>query len=110
MTILQAARICVAMVFALVTVTVVNGQAGSHTVYGDISVDESKAAGLKPISLDIILYSESKVIVSRQSVPSNGRYRFNNLSAGFYDLVVEMEGQEVARVRIDLSSPRLNQE
>ena len=93
--------------FALVPVTVANGQRVDHTLYGDIEVDESKVGGLKPISIDVTLYTEGRVIVSRQSVPTNGRYRFNNLSTGFYDLVVELEGQEVARIRVDLSSPLL---
>src|SRR5205823_881632 len=48
-------------------------------------------------------------IVSRQSVPTNGRYRFNNLASGFYDVVVEVEAQEVARVRVDLSSPLIGE-
>jgi tetratricopeptide (TPR) repeat protein len=107
MTTFLTPRICALVVFALVTVTVVKGQAGSQSVYGDINVDESKAAGLKPISLDLILYSTGGIVVSRQSVPSNGRYRFNNLSTGFYELVVEVEGREIARLRIDLSSPLL---
>src|SRR5437763_15355818 len=78
---------------------------GGHILYGDISVDESQAPGLKPITLDIILYTEGRTIVSRQTVSTSGRYRFNNLSSGFYDLGVEVEGREVARVRVDLSSP-----
>ena len=93
--------------FGSLLVTAANGQGGNHTLYGDITVDESKVSGLKPISLDVTLYTDGRVIVSRQSVSTNGRYRFNNLSTGFYDLVVEMEGQEVARIRVDLSSPFL---
>jgi tetratricopeptide (TPR) repeat protein len=87
----------------------VNGQSVDHSLYGDVRVDESKVGGLKPLSLDIILYTEGRTIVSRQSVPTNGRYRFNNVPSGFYDLVVEVEGQEVARVRVDLSSPLIGE-
>jgi len=88
-------------------VTVANGQGDNHTLYGDITVDESKVDGLKPISIEVTLYTESRVIISRQSVPTNGRYRFNNLATGFYELVLELEGREVARMRVDLSSPLL---
>ncbi len=83
----------------------VNGSSGGHSLYGDVKVDESKVGGLKPISLDIILYTQGRIMVSRQTVPSDGRYRFNNIPTGFYDVVIEVEGREVARVRADLSSP-----
>lgn len=76
-------------------------------LYGDVRVDESKVAGLKPISLDIILYSEGGIVVARQTVSSSGRYHFNGVPTGLYDLVVELETREVARVRVDLSSPLL---
>ena len=84
-------------------------QSGGHILYGDIRVDESQVPGLKPITLDIILYTEGRTVVSRQTVSTSGRYRFNNLSSGFYDLGVEVEGREVARVRIDLSSPLIGE-
>jgi tetratricopeptide (TPR) repeat protein len=80
------------------------GQSG-QTLFGDVKVDESKAAGLTTIGFDIILYNLSGQIVARQTVSSNGRYRFINLSDGHYDLVVESENVEVARIRIELMSP-----
>lgn len=86
----------------------INGRSGGHAVYGDVRVEENKLPGLKPISLDVILYTEGRTILSRQTVSSNGRYRFNNIPSGIYDVVVEVEGQEVARVTIDLTSPLMN--
>ncbi len=80
-------------------------QGGGHILYGDMHVDESKATGLNPISYDLILYNLSRQVVARQSVSSNGRYRFNNLPNGVYDLVVELENTEVARIRVELVSP-----
>ncbi len=85
------------------------GQSGGQTLYGDIRVDESKISGLKPLTLDVILYTEGRTIVSRQTVSTSARYRFNNLPSGFYDLVVEVEAREVARVRVDMSSPLLGE-
>ena len=81
---------------------------GGHTLYGDLKVDESKVEGLKPITFNIILYSESGSIVGRQTVPNNGRYRFMELRNGFYDVVVEVENNEVARLRTHVSSPFKN--
>lgn len=82
-------------------------QGGRHILYGDVKVDESKTSGAKPLSYDLILYLGS-IIVRRQSVSSEGRYRFIDLTNGFYDLVVELEGSEIARIRVEINSPRIN--
>jgi len=78
---------------------------GNHSVYGDVKVDEGPTQGLKPIGLDVLLYTESGSLVARQTVQSNGRYRFNNLTEGRYEIVVEVENSEVARFSVDFSSP-----
>ena len=78
---------------------------GGNILYGDIKVDESKATGVTRLSYDVILYTVSRVAMGRQSVANNGRYRFNNLPNGIYDLVVEVENVEVGRIRVDLVSP-----
>src|ERR1700730_3232867 len=83
----------------------VAAQAGGHTLFGDIKVDESQASASKPLSLHIVLYSESGDLILRQIVPLNGRYRFLNLRDGRYDVVVEVENLEIARVRVYVSSP-----
>src|ERR1043165_3758716 len=80
-------------------------QAGGHTLFGDIKVDESRAGGLKPLSLHVLLYTESGNLLFRQTVASNGRYRFIDLHNGRYDIVVEVENIEVARVHVSVSSP-----
>src|SRR5262245_34326894 len=78
---------------------------GGHTLYGDMNVDESKASGVTRLSYDVILYNLNRTVIARQTVTSNGRYRFNNLQSGIYDLVVESENTEVARIRVELVSP-----
>ena len=80
-------------------------QSGGHILYGDVNVDESKTTGINRLSYDLILYNLSRQVVARQSVSSKGRYRFNNLPSGVYDLVVELENNEVGRIRIELVSP-----
>jgi tetratricopeptide (TPR) repeat protein len=97
-----------AMVLMLVTCPSVKPQqTGDHTLYGDLSVDESEVAGVKPLTFDVILYSEANILVARQPASSNGRYRFNNLPMGLYYIAIEVEGSEVARVSADLRSPLL---
>jgi tetratricopeptide (TPR) repeat protein len=78
---------------------------GDNIVYGDIRLHEEATKGSKLITLDVLLYTEAGNLVSRQTVPSNGRYRFVNITEGRYQIVVEVENIEVARFNIDLSSP-----
>ncbi|HET6266312.1 MAG TPA: tetratricopeptide repeat protein [Acidobacteriota bacterium] len=83
----------------------VRAQAGGHTLFGDIKIDENQTSGLKPIFVHVLLYSEDGRLVSRQTVASNGRYRFNDLRNGRYDVVVEVENTEIARVRVLVNAP-----
>ena len=78
---------------------------GSHILYGDFKVDESQGTADNRLSYEIILYTIGRVAIGRQTVTSNGRYRFNNLPSGVYDLAVESENVEVARIRVELVSP-----
>ena len=96
-----------AAIVTLLVATTLSAQGGDHTLYGDLNVDESKVAGLKPLNFDVILYTEGGMLITRQTTPSNGRYRFNNLPIGVYQVAVEVEGTEVARVSVDLRSPLL---
>src|SRR5215510_12150124 len=77
---------------------------GSHYVYGDVKIDEGQAGGQKAASLNLILYNEFGNIIGRQTVSSNGRYRFNDLADGRYYIIVEYENNEVTRFNIDFSS------
>ncbi len=80
-------------------------QAGGHTLFGDIKVDESQASGSKPATFQVLLYSEGGSLLMRQPVPSNGRYRFLDLRNGRYEVVVEVENSEIARVHVSVNSP-----
>ena len=75
---------------------------GGHTLFGDFKIDESQYRGLKPQTFFILLYTPSGVLLSRQTVSNNGRYRFNDVSNGEYDIVVEVETEVVAKVRVHL--------
>jgi tetratricopeptide (TPR) repeat protein len=82
-----------------------NAQSGGHTLLGDLRIDESQSKELHPLFLQVLLYSEDGRLLSRQTVASNGRYRFNDLRNGRYDVAVEVDNVEVARVRVSVSAP-----
>jgi Tfp pilus assembly protein PilF len=77
---------------------------GNRSIFGDLKIDESNVTGLKPISFDVILCSEGGMRLNHQTVSPNGRYRFF-VTTGIYDIVVELEQVEVARVRVEMLSP-----
>lgn len=87
----------------LYTVSVA-AQDGGHTLFGDLKVNEAKVEGVVPLSFDVVLYTEGGTLLGRQSVTNNSRYRFMNLANGRYDVVVEVEGNEVARIRVLVQS------
>lgn len=76
---------------------------GSMTLFGDVRVDESQAGGNKIGNLTIILYAEGRsTTIGRTTVAPGGRYRFNNLSIGEYELAVELDMAEIARVHVSV--------
>ena len=83
----------------------VNGRSGGHSVYGDVAVEGDQTSKGRPVKVDLTLYSEARTVIERNTVFGSGRYRFNNLPGGIYEIVAEVEAREVARVRVDLRSP-----
>ena len=77
-------------------------QRGGITVFGDLKVDDSKVEGIKPETFQLVLYDSHGQEVGRQTVTSKGRYRFLGLSNGEYDIGVQVEQQEIARIHLHL--------
>lgn len=98
-------RLATATLSLLILAVPVLGQAGNHTLWGDIKVDERQVTRSEPITLYVCLYAEGGNLLSRQPVPGNGRYRFLNLRDGRYDVAVELENVEKARVLVQIRSP-----
>ncbi len=102
-----ACSLTLALLAALLLIlhtTPTHAQAGGHTLFGDIKVDETNVEEIVPINFDVLLYNESGTLLGRQTATNNSRYRFLNVANGRYDVVVEVEGSEVARVRVWVQS------
>ena len=82
-----------------------SGRSGGKALYGEVTVEGEQLNKGKPVKVDLTLYTETRNIVERNTVSGNSRYRFNNIPQGIYELVAEVEGLEVARIRVDLRSP-----
>jgi tetratricopeptide (TPR) repeat protein len=87
---------------ALLASTQIASAQGKLAIFGDLKVDESKVEGQLPTSFHVILYTMGGTVVGRQTVGSVGRYRFTSLRSGEYDLVVQVDNSEVARVHMDI--------
>jgi tetratricopeptide (TPR) repeat protein len=95
---IQASCLTCLVIMLLASTHIASAQ-GKYTLFGDVKVDESKAQGQVPLSFNVILYTESGIVVGRQPVVAGGRYRFVALRSGEYELAVEVDNNEVARVR-----------
>jgi tetratricopeptide (TPR) repeat protein len=71
---------------------------------GDVRVDEGKGTDPGPTVLDVLLYTTGNQVVSRQRITPNGRYKFLDVFAGDYYLVIEYENKEIARTTIYIST------
>ena len=79
---------------------------GSYILFGDLLVDEGtnqaqKSQG-KPLLYEVVLINRGERPAGRQYVNAGGRYQFINIAAGQYDLVVLLDHQEVARIRVEI--------
>lgn len=81
------------------------GRSGGKALYGEITVAGEQLNNGKPVKVDLTLYTESRNVIERNTASGNSRYRFNNIPQGVYELVAEVDGVEVARLRVDLRSP-----
>jgi tetratricopeptide (TPR) repeat protein len=72
---------------------------GKYTLFGDVKIDNSKVQGQVSLSINLILYTEAGTVVGRQPIMTGGRYRFVGIRSGAYDLVIEIDNNEVGRIR-----------
>ncbi len=71
-----------------------------QTLFGDVKVQEGNTQGGPPHKMVVILYRDAGGEVGRQAVSNRSRYRFGDLAKGDYQLVVEVDDNEIARVRV----------
>ena len=83
---------------AVVLAQTVAAQGGrTRSLFGDVRIT-GEDNNLVPQEVTIILRKVPDGELSRQTVSSRGRYRFNNLAEGEYELVIESDGKEIGRM------------
>jgi len=71
---------------------------GGQTLFGDVRITTENDI-VVPQEVTLILRRAPDGEVGRQTISSRGRYRFTNLTAGDYEIVVEANGKEIGRVQ-----------
>lgn len=105
---LQSLNRSVAMLVLLVSAAALVAGQASQTLFGDIRI-RVKDGALRNDSVTIVLYGASQSgEVGRQTVSNRGRYRFSNLKQGEYEIAVEVDGNEIGRLRHIVIGPLSN--
>ena len=71
--------------------------AGNRSLFGDVQITGEDNNSV-PKEVTLILRRQPDGEVARTTVSSRGRYRFNNLEFGEYELVIEADGKEIGRI------------
>lgn len=75
---------------------------GNHAIWGELRINGNPSDAGTASGATIVLNKVGTGEIGRQTISSGGRYRFTNLSVGDYDIAVEAEGREMARVRLNI--------
>jgi len=73
----------------------------NHAIWGEFRLRVS-AQNQAPSGATIVLSKVGTGEIGRQTISSGGRYRFTNLDIGDYDIAAEVDGKELARVRLNI--------
>lgn len=88
------------LILVLAAIHVCGGSAFAQqvlSIFGDVRVT-SEGDVVVPKDVLLILRRVPDGEVGRQYVSSRGRYRFNNLKEGEYEIVAEVDGKEIGRL------------
>jgi tetratricopeptide (TPR) repeat protein len=88
-------RACMVLVVSAFSHQVM-AQRGGQNLFGDIKINGTAV----PPNITVILYKEGGGEVGRQVVSNGSRYRFNNLSRGDYELLIQADNNDIGRVRV----------
>jgi tetratricopeptide (TPR) repeat protein len=85
----------------------ITARAQSNLVlFGDVKIDETQTQSEAPAKVMILLVKNSGVgsmgEIGRQPISNGSRYRFDHLTVGDYEIVIEVDNNEVGRIRTTL--------
>jgi tetratricopeptide (TPR) repeat protein len=88
------------IIFLIVILSVTGLAQGGSTLFGDVKIDESGMGTSAPPKVMIVLYRDIGGVVGRQPISNGSRYTFTNLTTGEYQLAIEVDNNEITRIRV----------
>ncbi len=74
----------------------------SHILFGDIRIEEAPSATSMAHTFVVTLKASTGRIFGRDTVPPNGRFRFNNVPNGDYELIIELGNRQIYAERLQI--------
>lgn len=71
-----------------------------QTLFGDVKIDDSKVETKVPSNITIVLYKDVGGEIGRQNITNGSRYRFTSLREGDYQIAIEVDNNEITRIRV----------
>lgn len=94
------AVITLGAIVLLITANVSSANAQRATLFGDVKIDETGFTDSAPPKVMIVLYKDVGGEVARQPISNGSRYTFNNLVTGDYQIAIEVDNNEITRIRV----------
>ncbi|MFH1574657.1 MAG: tetratricopeptide repeat protein, partial [Acidobacteriota bacterium] len=85
------------------------GPVDGHILFGDLKIEARQANTQLPLSFIVVLYNSAGLVIDRQTIGNNGRYRFMKIPNGDYEMVVEAESSELVRIPFLLNEGRFTE-
>ncbi len=104
----QWVLILMAVLFPLCCAVETPLHAADHVLFGDLKVKTGDVKNADTTVYDLILYSITGNVIGRDRVQNGGRYRFFGLSRGEFNLAIEVNGIEVARINLLINTTDTN--
>lgn len=97
--IFSRAAIVLFISFLILLSAVENRAQGGQTLLGDVRIDDAGVQNPAP-KVTLVLYRDVGGEVGRQGISNGCQYRFTNLKTGDYELAIEVDNNEIGRIRV----------
>lgn len=77
-----------------------SAQRGGLVLFGDVKIDDRGFTNSAPPKVMIVLYKDVGGEIGRQPISDGSRYTFRNLAEGNYEIAIEVDNNEIGRIRV----------
>ena len=88
----------------LVLLVLLSGRAPAQraglVLFGDVKIDDRGLTNSAPPKVMVVLYKDLGGEIGRQPISDGSRYTFRNLMEGNYEIAIEVDNNEIGRIRV----------